>query len=602
MEELRWVRLQVIAGAKQDRLAQIDLADVFVPQLATSGLPTYEIPDEILEYRRHLFFVQSDAEDAEGADTVSDDRSSQEEDANTGAASEGLPRELSLEIIGREPTQVILGGPGSGKSTLVHFAMLHLCGHTCGESGLFTHLDRSMVPFLVELRQYVLKKSPDFVDYLAVTAAERYAAPLEALDIRATLELPGGSIVFFDGLDEVFDPADRERVIQQFRTFARKYPNTRIVVTSRIVGYDRADLGVAGFRHYSLLDFGVQQIRDFVLRWYTHYTWEGDRADAHALIQRIFESPRLLELAGNPLLLTMMGIIAKHQDLPEERWKLYERCTDVLLEDWDIKRKKIDRQILLRLEIPIRAAQKAEILQRVATYMLERGQTGRELNAIAYRPLLEILALYLVEVYSMSRGEAAATAEEILNHLRERTYILAEVGEHIFGFVHRTFMEYFVARHLQAQFNTREADFQWLNSAVFDVHWRQPEWQEVLFLLVAMLAGQNTPIKKIIDYLRDQSAPRFPDHMVFAARCLAEAGAIKDPDQGAELVNDMVEAISRFCDGRASGSEQFVNGALKAFSLLAPLVSPPPSRAVDGIASLEKGGASSGVWPDGKCL
>jgi predicted NACHT family NTPase len=46
----------------------------------------------------------------------------------------------------------------------------------------------------------------------------------------------------------------------------------------------------------------------------------------------------VLTLAGNPLLLTVMAVIYKDHDLPNERWRLYERCAGTLLEDWDIGR------------------------------------------------------------------------------------------------------------------------------------------------------------------------------------------------------------------------------------------------------------------------
>jgi hypothetical protein len=48
----RWIRLAVIAGAKQDRaLAQIPLTEVFVAQRTTAGRPTYDLPDDLLDTR-----------------------------------------------------------------------------------------------------------------------------------------------------------------------------------------------------------------------------------------------------------------------------------------------------------------------------------------------------------------------------------------------------------------------------------------------------------------------------------------------------------------------------------------------------------------------
>src|SRR5262249_47047430 len=166
--------------------------------------------------------------------------------------------------------------------------------------------------------------------------------------------------------------------------------------------------------------------------------------------------------------------------------------------------------------------QKAKLLQRVSIYMLEHGQSGKELNAIAYSQLMDVLTRFLREEYGRTPGTAQDLASEILNYLRERTYILAEIGEHIYGFVHRTFMEYFAASYIRAEFNARKSDYEWLNKEIFSAHWRQDEWREVLFLLIAMLADQGSPVGEVIEYLNGlKNDP--PLHKAFATRCLAEA-------------------------------------------------------------------------------
>ena len=53
-------------------------------------------------------------------------------------------------------------------------------------------------------------------------------------------------------------------------------------------------------------------------------------------------------------------------------------------------------------------------------------------------------------------------------------------------------MEYFAARHCQAEFNARKSDFNWITKAIFRAHWRASEWEEVLLLLIAMLHDQGT--------------------------------------------------------------------------------------------------------------
>ncbi|ANZ38569.1 hypothetical protein BBK82_23410 [Lentzea guizhouensis] len=490
VERYRYVRLSVIAGAQHDRMARIPLLDVFVSQQLRAGRPNFDLPDE----------------EGAGGPALTED----------GAA-----------VLGREPKQVVLGGPGSGKSTLFQVTLLNAV---------------DPVAFLVELREYVLVGSQDFVAFLVANTWEKFGVRVTEAQLAEALK--AGATIFFDGLDEIFDRAAHARVINQFHAFTTRFPEARLVVSSRIVGYDPDELGLAGFEHYTLLDFGLKEIRSFVPAWYQHYTFEGDERDAAGLVDRIADNPRLLELAGNPLLLTMMAVLYKHQDLPEKRWKLYERCTDVLLEDWDVKRKRIDSLELLPLGFRLGRDQKAEILQNIAMAMLSaRPGSGRELNAIAYEPLRDIIAAYLERQYAKSAGEAQATAVEILNHLRERTFVLAETGEGVFGFVHRTFMEYFVARHVLAEFNRRKADYGWLKAEVYWKHWQNAEWHEPLLLLSAMLAGQGSPIREVVTALAEV---RLVAGRPFALRCLGETGTVaaEDQDWAADLVHRMVDELS----------------------------------------------------------
>jgi hypothetical protein len=598
----RLLKLQVIAGASRDSFTEIPVTAVFVPQMASRELPTYEVPEHILLERRQLFYtdgggtgllteedVEQEALDPRGMDADAALRRRRPDptadetlgtDETEAAALAGSFPEPTTQVLGRERAQVFLGGPGSGKSTLLLYALLLLCDPVMDAALRLPQIAPEAVPFLVDLRQYVLKDSSDFISYIAEDGND-YGIPIEPEHVRMLLGEQGRAAVLFDGLDEIFDPGKRDRVIRQFKAFARQHPTATIVVTSRIVGYDPQDLGLAQFEHYVLNDFTLAQIQEFVPRWYEHYTWEGDEKEARDLVQKIAMSPRLTELSGNPLLLTMMAVLYKREDLPEQRWKLYESCTKVLLEDWDIKRKKIGLRELFPLDILIGKDQKAEILQRVAMYMLEHGEGGREVNAISHRPLVGIFSKYLIERYQKSPGEADALANEILNHLAERTYVVAQIGEGIFGFVHRTFMEYFAACQLKEDFGIRKGDYEWLKQEVFGARWAESEWQEVLLLLAGMLAGIRFPITEVAEYLRREHAQPVPFNVAFAARCLGEAGLVDNPEAARELLTELVAAIAeQAARNRSTESDAFLTAGLAAFSALVPRVGLPDQAAV----------------------
>jgi uncharacterized protein DUF4062/NACHT domain-containing protein/HEAT repeat protein len=576
----QWVRLQVIAGTGKDRgPVRIPLTEVFESQLATAGASGTEVPDEVRKYQEVIYGPRAEwAAATEDVEPLEEDAEPESQDPLL----VGNPEQV-LDLVGREATQVILGGPGSGKSTILHYVMLRVCQIGAAREALPIHLQDSPIPFLIDLRSYVLQKAPDFPTYIVNNALDLYDASIDKDNLTTVLQEPRQALVLFDGLDEVFDPDERRRVVNQFQAFAHRYPQARLIVTSRIAGYDRTALGLAGFEHYTLLPLTLGQIRHFAEQWYQYYTFEDTDRSAQGLVQRIIESPRLLDLAGNPLLLTMMAVIYKDRDLPNERWRLYERCAETLLEDWELSKGIEDEDF--KLDVNIRTGGKSEILQRVSMYMLDHGQQGRELNAIAYGPLLNIVATYLQEKYQRSPGDAEAVAVDILRHLMERTYVLAGIGERIFGFVHRTFMEYFAACHCKEYFNKSKANFEWLNKDIFGAHWNEGEWEEVLLLLIAMLHDQKTPIYEVIEHLQRKDRAKMPLKLAFAARCLGEAGDLQDVSQGQTVLEKLATAISDAAD--KSAKSPFLETALKAFASLAPLVTPPPRAVEKVIADLD---------------
>ena len=533
-DKYRWVRLDVIAGRARDDQERVPLLDAFVAQPAARGLPMREVVEH--------------------------------EAGETG-------RESTVEILGRERKQVLLGGPGSGKSTLLQYATLTLTSSL--DAGTRPpHLAAARLPFLIDLRTYALSPARTFVEYLVEDLRPQYVH-LEMPSIEEVLDTPDAAVVLCDGLDEIFERSTRRKITEEVVSFARRYGTARVIVTSRIVGYQGAELLSADFQHYTLHDFGLPEIRRFVPTWYTYFRPRDESRNAESLINQIVENQSLFDLAGNPLLLTMMAIIHRHEPLPEKRWLLYERCAEVLLEDWDLKRKEFDTKDLLDLPFPVRRDQKAKILQQVAMSMLEQRARGRELNALKLEPLLRIISAYLRKQFHRPPGEADAFAAEILNHVRERTYILAEVGDGIFGFVHRTFMEYFAAAELKAGFGDRKADFDWLRG-LYAQNWQRDDWREVLLLLMAMLAdpANNFAMDEVIEHVRRLPVKGQPLQLAFAVRCIGEAGRIADVPWAQGLMDELVTSIAAVARrGSEESIGEYLDQALAAFSTAATVIS-----------------------------
>ncbi|MEH2154932.1 MAG: NACHT domain-containing protein [Nostoc sp.] len=208
---------------------------------------------------------------------------------------------------------VILGDPGSGKSTLLQFLALNWA-----ESPLDNVISLP-IPLLIELRTYMRRREDkecnNFLEFFHKCSGA--IAHLNQLELDKQLKA-GNALVMFDGLDEVFDPGKREDVITDIHRFTNDYPNVQVIVTSRIIGYKPQRLLNAEFRHFILQDLDSEQIQDFIYRWHElTFTDAVDKVRKRERLQRgIAASKSIAELAGNPLLLTMMAILNRNQELP----------------------------------------------------------------------------------------------------------------------------------------------------------------------------------------------------------------------------------------------------------------------------------------------
>ncbi len=258
------------------------------------------------------------------------------------------------------------------------------------------------------------------------------------MDLDRLLQRPNAAVFLLDGLDEVFDPARREQVVNDIHRLSNEYPTAPIIVTSRVIGYKSQRLRNAEFRHFLLQDFEPEQVEAFLDHWHEQtFTDPADRAfKRDRLAQAIEESRAIAELAGNPLLLTMMAILNRTQELPRDRAELYQQAARVLLHLWDTERTLESHP---KLKGMIGFPEKAEILRRVAWFMQSR-RSGLAGNIIAREDLEDLLQDYL---NTLNVSEPLVVAHALVEQLRERNFILCYLGGDSYAFVHRTFLEFF---------------------------------------------------------------------------------------------------------------------------------------------------------------
>ena len=483
---------------------QLKLWKIFIPQNVRESqefLPqVHEIPKE---YRQRL---------KESGDLEEDFSSEQLEGLRRRYFEQQIRSVLDLIEDKNYKYLVILGDPGSGKSTLLQYIALKWAEFSPRDLPLYP------VPLLIELRTYVrnydANKCNDFLDFLE--KGRGVVCRLPKPELHAKLQ-NGDAIVMFDGLDEVFDPAKREEVITDIHRFTNDYKNVRVIVTSRVIGYKPQKLRDAEFYHFMLQDLEAEQVEDFIQRWHKlTYQDEAEKVRKRERLKRaIKDSPAIEQLSGNPLLLTMMAILNRHQELPRDRAELYNQASRVLLQQWDMERALVDAKID---PITIDYKDKQAILRRVAFFMQE-NEAGLAGNLIAEKDLREIISEYLK---SIDINDARPMAKALIQQLRTRNFILCFVGAEYYAFVHRTFLEFFCAWSFVWDFKeTQSLEIDELINDVLGKHWRDEKWHEVLRLIVGMI--DVTFVGDIISYLMDQDGEEEKFANLFlAGNCLFE--------------------------------------------------------------------------------
>jgi hypothetical protein len=472
-----------------DRTDAIRLWNIFIEQTVREALPPtrYELPLDLKRQLQEQGQLEADLS-SEALERYRQDYFQQ-------------PARKVLEAVAESQWAVILGDPGAGKSTLLQYLAL---GWVEGKA--------DALPLLIELREYAISLVNNFLEFLHRGRGVDWQ--FDQQQLHQYLQ-ENRALIMFDGLDEVFDRATQAAIVDYIIRFAQIYPKAQIVITSRIIGYNPERLRHAGFQHFTIQPLNTDEIHEFIDRWYTLVL--GNDPDKSRLVTRlknaIANSKAIQNLADNPLLLTMMAILNRRQELPRDRADLYDQASRVLLYHWDVDHK--------RLQLPMDAIgrrEKQEILRAIA-YEMQAGERGLQGNVISAERLTQILTDNLG---SQGFSQPREKANLLIQQLRERNFILCYQGADSYGFVHRTFLEYFCAVEIVNRFEKqRTLTVEQLREKIFGQRWQDEAWHEVLKLICSMIDSKF--VLELVDYLSDLDSKN-SFNLLLAAQCFSEIG------------------------------------------------------------------------------
>ena len=420
-----------------------------------------------------------------------------------------------LAWLSRQRRIVVLGDPGSGKSTLVGWLAWRLC------AGLTEPLPAwcdGMLPVPMILRDMLLGEVNGFDDlvtaYLQTDLIRGHKVLREfwAAQVRQLIESGPQRLLFLiDGLDEL-SPATRGRVRDAIRQGMKRWPDARFVVTSRIVGYEQCAiewpnesgqvrevipkgfgknltdfLALFDLRRLYVMPFDAGRIRQFARNWFAHGQTDDQRGEAYLqkFIDGLMRDPVALQLGRTPNLLVMAAqVFGITNTLPDGRAKLYEAITKAYLESIDQRYGLVDQRYSLE--------QKKSWLAAVGYRMqARRSEAAATAQAdTSDRDLLvteaEVIGWLTEAMQESGLVPDAEYVRTFVDAIARRSGLFIPRDEGMYAFAHLSIQEYFAALHLQ--------------SGVRDFAVTDPERLQALFDELGDLAAQGAWRETLITF------------------------------------------------------------------------------------------------------
>jgi predicted NACHT family NTPase/DNA-binding Xre family transcriptional regulator len=267
-------------------------------------------------------------------------------------------RSPGFEVAAQCPRLMILGKPGSGKSTFLR----HLAVACCKGEFQADH-----IPILVELRDI---KDASHFDLLNKIHKEFGLANQSQTE---QILNQGKVLILLDGLDEV--PGQSRRDVQdhiyEFSQSQQHYKN-RFILTCRT---QTTEYTLSTFDYVEVADFNPEQVKIFAQNWFTALAEtpeQGAELTGKFLDKlRLAENKQTAELAVTPILLSLTcSVFNELKDLPPKRSDLYEQGINLLLEKWDEKR-GVRRELGSEVYRKLSVGEKKKLLSYLAARKFE---------------------------------------------------------------------------------------------------------------------------------------------------------------------------------------------------------------------------------------
>jgi formylglycine-generating enzyme required for sulfatase activity len=419
-------------------------------------------------------------------------------DAARQGAMRGGPIPLQEAMLAHRKLLVV-GDPGSGKSTFLKRVAFELCKEWAEGAPLPVRIEAAVLSTYIA-QQHTRTgpadaSSPDWIPVFLGAQCDEKNRGLPADYFRARLKA-GGCHVLIDGLDETPDEPSRERLAKLIREAAAAFDGCRFVVTSRPEG----KVPIQGFEEALIGDLEPEAIRGFLAKvakqlYQDDETRErGFREELEAAVNGRRE---IRKMTRNPVMLTALAVLQHNQvKLPEKRVDLYGSILEWLSKQRARPGRLPASECLLRLRELALEMQKHELGRMKQAPLAWAG--GKLARRFANRE----------------------SAERFLRAEQADSGIVVSRGPDI-AYWHLTFQEYLAALEIAGW---EDADqYRLLLGRSPKIY--RPEWRETVLLYGGLLYNVGPPkvealLRRVLDKMGKQPS------LAIRAKCVGLIGAL----------------------------------------------------------------------------
>ncbi|MEK7729287.1 MAG: SUMF1/EgtB/PvdO family nonheme iron enzyme, partial [candidate division KSB1 bacterium] len=371
-----------------------------------------------------------------------------------------------LEAAARNEALVILGDPGSGKTSFLDHLIFMLADNNLHPENVLPENwpHGPLLPVRVLLRELAItleqKDSKSFLNLSSEARRREFSSVIHehiaehlvdydsedfAEALRAAIA-DGRCLIVFDGLDEV-PYTLRLPVRLAVESFCVANAGNRYLVTCRLRSYEGAAI-LQAFKTVTIAPLDDAQIPAFIGYWYDSLAQTGKFSSNQAAAKKedlkhaVEHLPQ--DMVRNPLLLTTLANVHTHSaELPRQRVKLYRIASTLLLKRWnEHKTGKISLFDRIDFERDVK------IYRALCELGYSAQKAGQGQGAVDI-PQAEAVSILMRHFSSLPNP--LETAKEFLDFVDITAGLLIGRGgmnDSVYAFPHRMFQEYFAGCHL----------------------------------------------------------------------------------------------------------------------------------------------------------